>query len=103
MEPTIGGKRMGCDVCLKDTSDPALLHGQLEGEPYLVRLCPVCFALALADLRRLRATNTLFDESLPSEADFGWVVPVTVELLERVQRLVKGVAVDLQAPLRKDD
>lgn len=103
MEPTIGGKRMSCDVCLKYTSDPALLHGQLEGEPYLVRLCPVCFAHVLADLRRARATNTLFDPSSPSDEDFGRVQPVTVELLERVQKLVNGVEVDLQAPLLNDD
>lgn len=103
MESMIGGKRMSCDVCLEDTAAPALLHGQLEDEPYLVRLCPACFARTLADLRRLRMVNTLLDENPPSDADFGRVQPVTVELLERVQRLVKGVEVDLEGPLRKDD
>lgn len=103
MTSILGGKRITCDVCLQDTADPALLHGQLEGEPYLVRLCPVCFAHVLADLRRARATNTLFDPRAPSHEDFGRVQPVTVELLERVQKLVNGMEVDLQAPLLNDD
>lgn len=77
-----GGKSGCCDVCDTPLGDDC--SGSLQGhwgagsshvgERYSVRLCESCFFSVLADLRRQRMVNRLFEDDPPEDGgEFGLV------------------------------
>lgn len=88
MPKIINATESVCDVCLQVLPDETdcRRYGELvanwgresthAGEHYRLRLCESCFFYALATLRNLRRTATMFDdEAWPDEEHFGRVDP----------------------------